>query len=66
MSLYSESVRKPITTIMIFVAVIVLGIFSLINLPIDLMPDMDIPAMSVITYYPGACGGYRGECNQAS
>ncbi|HPA29914.1 MAG TPA: efflux RND transporter permease subunit [Bacteroidales bacterium] len=54
MSLYSESVRKPITTIMIFVAVIVLGIFSLINLPIDLMPDMDIPAMSVITYYPGA------------
>jgi HAE1 family hydrophobic/amphiphilic exporter-1 len=54
MSIYSESVRKPVTTIMIFVAVIVLGVFSLVNLPIDLMPDMDIPAMSVITYYPGA------------
>lgn len=54
MSIYSESVRKPVTTIMIFVAVIVLGVFSLVNLPIDLMPDMDIPAMSVITFYPGA------------
>ncbi|HAW59505.1 MAG TPA: multidrug transporter AcrB [Bacteroidales bacterium] len=54
MSIYSESVRKPVTTIMIFVAIIVLGAFSLVNLPIDLMPDMDIPAMSVITFYPGA------------
>jgi HAE1 family hydrophobic/amphiphilic exporter-1 len=39
---------------MIFVAIVVMGIFSLINIPIDLYPDMEPPYISVMTTYPGA------------
>lgn len=54
MSIYSNSVKKPITTLMIFIGIIVLGIFSLVQLPIDLYPKMDPPFLSVMTSYPGA------------
>ncbi|HPD94911.1 MAG TPA: efflux RND transporter permease subunit [Tenuifilaceae bacterium] len=54
MSLYSTAVKKPISTLMIFIGVVVMGIYSLLYVPVDLMPDMDIPTISVITYYPGA------------
>ena len=54
MKIYESSVRNPISTIMIFVGVIVFGLFSLQNLSIDLYPDMDIPFISVFTQYSGA------------
>ncbi len=54
MSIYKSAVNKPITTAMIFVAIVVMGIFSLINIPIDLYPDMEPPYVSVMTTYPGA------------
>jgi HAE1 family hydrophobic/amphiphilic exporter-1 len=54
MSIYSGSVNKPITTLMIFVAIIVMGIYSFLNLPIDFYPEMEIPAISVYTVYSGA------------
>ena len=54
MSIYNSAVEKPITTIMIFVAVLVLGVFSLMQLPIDQLPKMDPPFLSVMTTYPGA------------
>ena len=54
MSIYKSAVNKPITTFMVFVAIVVLGIFSLIKIPIDLYPDMEPPYVSVMTSYPGA------------
>ena len=54
MSIYGNAVRRPITTIMIFVALLVLGGYSLNQLPIDFYPDIDFPAISVITTYQGA------------
>ena len=54
MSIYKSSVQKPITTAMIFVAVIVFGLYSLIKLPIDLYPEIEAPFISVLTTYPGA------------
>ena len=54
MKIYEASVRKPISTIMIFIGVVVLGLFSLQRLSIDLMPEMEIPFISVMTAYPGA------------
>ncbi len=54
MKIYETSVRKPISTALIFVAVIVFGLFSLNNLAIDQLPEMDLPAISVITTYQGA------------
>lgn len=54
MSIYSTAVKRPITTLVIFVAVIVMGLFSLRNMPIDLYPEIDPPFISVFTIYPGA------------
>ena len=54
MSIFKTSVNKPITTLMIVAGIIVMGIFSLMNMPVDLLPEMDPPYISVITKYPGA------------
>lgn len=54
MNLPELSVNRPITTLMIFFAAIVIGAVCLWQLPIDLLPEMDLPAISVITMYEGA------------
>lgn len=54
MSIYSSAVKKPLTTILIFVALVVMGIYSLFKLPIDLYPDLELPFLTVFTSYPGA------------
>ncbi len=54
MAIYRTAINKPITTGLIFVAVIVLGLFSLSRLPIDQMPEMDPPYVTVMTTYAGA------------
>jgi HAE1 family hydrophobic/amphiphilic exporter-1 len=54
MKLAELSVNRPVTTLMIFVAAIVLGVTSLPKLGLDLMPELEIPAVSVITAYEGA------------
>ncbi len=54
MKLSEFGVRWPVTTSMIFIAIVILGAFSYTRVGIDLMPDMDIPVVSVITAYPGA------------
>ena len=53
MSLYSSSVKRPVTTILVFVALIVLGLFSLKKLPIDLFPDIETNTIMVMTTYSG-------------
>jgi len=54
MKLAQFSVNRPVTTVMIFVASIVLGLVSMTHLGIDLMPEIEIPAVSVLTAYEGA------------
>ena len=54
MKIYESAVRKPISTILLFVGVMVFGLFSLMNLAVDQYPEIEIPQISVITMYPGA------------
>ena len=54
MAIYKTAIQKPVTTALIFVAVIVVGIYSFIKLPIDMFPQMDPPYITVMTTYPGA------------
>jgi len=54
MNLPEVSVRRPITTIMLFVAIIIIGYVSFSRLPIDLFPEIEPPIISVLTSYPGA------------
>ncbi|MDE7409830.1 MAG: efflux RND transporter permease subunit [Muribaculaceae bacterium] len=54
MSLYGSAVKRPIMTTLCFVTVVILGLFSLVKLPVDLFPDIDTNTIMVITIYPGA------------
>ncbi len=54
MAIYSAAVKKPVTTVMIFVAVILFGFYSLKYLPIDMYPEIDPPYVTVMTVYAGA------------
>ncbi|MDE5568528.1 MAG: efflux RND transporter permease subunit, partial [Muribaculaceae bacterium] len=54
MSLYGSAVKRPIMTTLCFVAVVILGLFSLSTLPIDLYPDIDTNTLMVMTTYQGA------------
>ncbi len=54
MSIYKSAINKPVTTILVFVGVMVMGLFSLQQLPIDQFPEIEPPFMTVTTTYPGA------------
>src|SRR6185436_636094 len=48
------AIRRPIFTVMMMLALVVLGLFSFRTLAIDLFPDVEIPVATVSTVYPGA------------
>ncbi len=54
MKLPKLSVNRPIGTAMAFVAILLLGLVSLVRLPLDIMPEMELPTLTVMTVYPGA------------
>jgi len=54
MNLPELSVRNPVTTCMIFLGVLMVGGMCLFLLPVDLMPEMDLPVITVMTPYDGA------------
>jgi len=54
MKLPKISVQRPITTLMAFLAILLFGLVSLQRLPLDIMPEMEIPTLTIMTVYPGA------------
>ena len=54
MSIFRTAVNRPVTTILVFVAFIVFGIYSLINTSIAQFPDFDANVVMVMSSYPGA------------
>jgi HAE1 family hydrophobic/amphiphilic exporter-1 len=54
MNLPEFGVKRPITNLMIFVGVIIISVYGLSKLGIDLMPEIEPPAISVISIYEGA------------
>ncbi|MBR4850362.1 MAG: efflux RND transporter permease subunit [Alistipes sp.] len=54
MNIYKSAVNNPITTILVFIAISIFGIFSLLKLPIDFFPRIETTNVMVITSYPGA------------
>ena len=54
MKLYETSVNKPVSTILVFIGVVIFGLFSLSRLAIDLYPDIEMNQIMVITSYSGA------------
>ncbi len=53
MSLPEFSIRRPVTVLMCTLIAILLGGIAFVRLPVDLMPDMVYPTISVRAEYPG-------------
>ena len=54
MSLYRTAVNKPVTTVLIFIAFAIFGVFSLMNTSIAQFPDFDANTIMVMSSYQGA------------
>ena len=48
------SVSQPVFATMIMVAILVFGVYSYQRLPIEQLPDIDLPVVAVVASYPGA------------
>jgi HAE1 family hydrophobic/amphiphilic exporter-1 len=50
----SFATRRPVAILMVFLAAVVFGFFSYGRLPVQLMPDLSYPTVTVRTAHPGA------------
>ncbi|MDP4199931.1 MAG: efflux RND transporter permease subunit [Bacteroidota bacterium] len=48
------ALKYPISAFLIGFTILVLGVVSLLQLPIDLLPNISIPVVTTITFYTGA------------
>ena len=53
-SIYRKSVNNPVTTALVFIALAIFGVFSLINISLDRFPKFDANVIMVMSSYPGA------------
>jgi hydrophobic/amphiphilic exporter-1 (mainly G- bacteria), HAE1 family len=54
MRLSEWAIKRPVATLMIMLAVMVLGFVSLLRLELDILPKINPPVMAVLTELPGA------------
>lgn len=54
MKIYESAVKRPVMTALIFIGVIIFGLYSLNKIPIDLLPKIETNSIMVITTYQGA------------
>lgn len=54
MNLPQFATRRAVTVLMMFLALLLMGVVSMTMLSVDLMPEIEPPSISVLTAWPGA------------
>jgi HAE1 family hydrophobic/amphiphilic exporter-1 len=54
MNLYDIAIRRPVFTVMLMLALVVFGALGYQTLPVNLLPSIDFPMVTVVTLLPGA------------
>jgi hydrophobic/amphiphilic exporter-1 (mainly G- bacteria), HAE1 family len=54
MNLSDTSIRRPVTTAMIAIGLLVFGVVGVTRMPVDTLPKITVPMIIVGTVYPGA------------
>lgn len=54
MKLSELGVKRPVTALVVFLFILMVGGISLRRIGIDLFPEITLPSLSIITSYPGA------------
>lgn len=47
------ALRRPYTFVVMAILILIMGVYSIKNMPVDVFPDIDIPVISVIWTYTG-------------
>ncbi len=53
MSIPRTAIQRPVTMFMLCGVIVLLGAISLLRLPVDLMPEMNFPSITIRVSYPG-------------
>ena len=53
MRITNLSIKRPVTSFMFFLAIVLLGFVSLRELSVDLLPNISYPRLSVVTRFSG-------------
>ncbi len=48
------AVRRPVTVFMATLAVVTFGVIAVLDLPVDLLPDLSYPTLTIQTEYADA------------
>ena len=59
MNFTEHSLRRPVTTLMIFVSLVVVGAISTRLIPLEFFPEFDAPFIFVDIPYPASQDGFR-------
>ena len=54
MNITKTVLKRPVTTVMVVLCLIVFGLTSVLSSKLELIPSMDMPMLIVFTMYPGA------------
>jgi len=54
MGLTKSVLKRPVTTVLVVLCLIVFGLQSVLSSKLELMPSMDMPMLIIATIYPGA------------
>ena len=54
MTLAELSLKRPVTAIMFFVSMTVIGLLAAFRLPLEYMPDIEAPFLFINVPYPGS------------
>ena len=54
MGLTKAVLKRPVTTVLVILCLIVFGLMSVFSSTTELMPEMDMPMMVIVGVYPGA------------
>ena len=54
MNLSDPSIRRPVSTVLVFRSAVLFGIYAYFSLPVSDMPDVDYPVFVVNAQFPGA------------
>ena len=54
MKITIQSIKRPAGTIILMVALMVIGILGYLRLPVNMLPDITYPLIKVYVYWPGA------------
>lgn len=54
MGLTRQVLKRPVTTVMVILCLIVFGLQSVLTAKLELTPEMEMPMLLISTIYPGA------------